>query len=252
MWGMIAESGRSGAMATVGTASPQGVLDYYLIFPDDGGDTPDGIVVEEFVMADDCTATALNSAGWTAADGGWWSSAVFSRGMRGDAQLRARVVPVHRGAAEIVYSRSGAGELPDEATLRTYFHEQVPLGGSAPLLLDSPEIPDGFQDKRVYRILFIKELDADGLSRLQTLWQLTLSDDVADLAVRVVGTANLRLADDAFTWELRRIGPGVAWCLDVTACLADRSGLTVGPLLRELTQAMRDEGLIPVTIERFS
>jgi hypothetical protein len=38
----------------------------------------------------------------------------------------------------------------------------------------------------------------------------------------------------------------------VTVRLGGPSDAAVGPLLRELTAVMRAEGLIPVTIERFS
>jgi len=47
--------------------------------------------------------------------------------------------------------------------------------------------------------------------------------------------------------HLRRIGNGVAWCVDIAA----REGVSVGPALREARDAMRRNGLIPVTIERF-
>lgn len=68
----------------------------------------------------------------------------------------------------------------------------------------------------------------------------------------MIGTAHLAVADDLFTWDLRRIGPGVAWCLDLTAYLGGSSGEAIGPVLRELTTVMRQHGLIPMTIERFS
>jgi hypothetical protein len=230
-------------------------LDYYVVLPEHGTGEPsapaDGIVVEEFVLADDHTAIGLDSAGWTAADGGWWSSAAFSRGMRMDPELRHRVVAVPRRDAEVVYRRLGGGELPGETALRSYFHDRESLG-DPPLLLNSPEVPDGFHDKRVYRVLFAGELGLDRLAHLRAIWRMTLADNFADPRARVVGTARLSVADDLFSWDLRRIGPGVAWCLDLTACLAGRSDVAVRPLLRELTTVMRYEGLIPVTIERFS
>jgi hypothetical protein len=228
-------------------------LDYYLVLPDSGTSTApaDGIVVEEFVLADDHTAIGLDSAGWTAADGDWWSSAAFSREMRREPELRRRVVAVPRRDAEVVYRRLGGGELPGEAALRSRFHDREPLG-DPPLLLNSPEVPDGFHDKRLYRVLFAGDLGRDRLTHLQAIWRMTLCDDFADPRTRVVGTASLSVADDLFGWDLRRIGPGVAWSLDLTACLAGRSDDAVRPLLRELTTVMRHEGLIPATIERFS
>jgi hypothetical protein len=231
-------------------------LDYYLIFPGTGDDeraaAPDGIVVEEFVLAEDHSAVGLNSAGWTPVDDTWWSSAAFSRGMRTDPKLRARVAPVGRDDAEIVYRQRGGGELPDETTLRTHFHDYESLADSAPLRFGPAQVPDGFDDKRVYRILFANELDKDRLASLQALWQMVLADDRADPRARVIGTARLRVANDIYTWDLRRIGPGVAWCLDLTALLDGSAGDAIGPLLRELRAVMHRQGLIPVTIERFS
>ncbi|MEU8250334.1 hypothetical protein [Nonomuraea sp. NPDC048916] len=224
-------------------------LDYYLIRPEDGAPSApaDGIVVEEFALAGDHTAIGLDSAGWTAADG-WWSSAAFSRGMRTDARLRARVVAARRRDAEVVYRRLGGGELPGEATLRGRFHDHQLLAGSAPLRLGPAQAPDGFRDRRVYRVLFAGDLREDGPPRLRSAWRMTLADPPA----RVAGTAHRRVAGDVFSWDLRRIGPGVAWCLDLTACLASGSDDAVGPLLRELVTVLRHAGLIPVTIERFA
>jgi hypothetical protein len=47
--------------------------------------------------------------------------------------------------------------------------------------------------------------------------------------------------------HLRRIGNGVAWCVDVE----EAEGTSAGPALREARDTMRRNGLIPVTIERF-
>ncbi|GAA4173976.1 hypothetical protein GCM10022251_72770 [Phytohabitans flavus] len=47
--------------------------------------------------------------------------------------------------------------------------------------------------------------------------------------------------------QLRRIGNGMAWCVDIAA--PDDS--KIGPELRAVRSAMRRSGLIPVTIERF-
>jgi hypothetical protein len=237
--------------ATTVVAAPA-VLDYYLIFPETGRTEPAGIVVEEFVLADDYSTVGLNSAGWTPADGNWWSSAAFSRRMRTDPALRARVVAADRHDAVAVYRRLGAGELPDETTLRTEFHEYASLDNSKPLWLSPAQVPAGFHDKRVYRLLFANKLDPDRLASLRARWQMTLADDLADPQVRVLGTAQLRVAGDSFSWELRRIGADVAWCLDLTAYLGSACADAIGPLLRELRTVMRQQGLIPVTVERFS
>lgn len=242
-----------------GAWTPAPELDYYVITSETTAPAapPAGIVVEEFVLADDGTATGLNGAAWTrtdgAADGTWWSSAEFTRAMRADPKLRGRVVAVSRHDAEAAYRRLGAGELPGETTLRTHFHDTLPFDGSAPLRLGPPDVPEGFHDRRVYRILFAGDLSEVGLANLSAAWRMRAADD--DARGRVVGTACVSVADDLFSWDLRRVGEGAAWSVDLTACLAGpyaQAGDVIRRLLRELTTAMRREGLIPVTIERFS
>ncbi len=248
--------------ARPGMRTPEPELDYYVITGEAAAPAgpPAGIVAEEFVLSDDGTATGLNGAAWTrmdgaaggAPDGAWWSSAEFTRAMRADPELRGRVVAVSRHEAEAAYRRLGAGELPGEATLRTYFHDTLPFDGSAPLRLGPPDVPEGFHDRRVYRILFAGDLSETGLANLSAGWRMRAADD--DARGRVVGTAHITLAGDLFSWDLRRVG-GMAWSVDLTACLGEpspRTGGVIRRLLRELTTAMRREGLIPVTIERFS
>ncbi|GAA2864192.1 hypothetical protein GCM10010517_23370 [Streptosporangium fragile] len=254
---MTADIRLPGDTVIISPYGPRPPLDYYLVMPEPGqaggpSAPADGIVIEEFVLADDHTATGLDSAGWTATDGAWWSSAAFSRGMRTDPALRDRVVAVHRHDAEAVYRRLGGGALPDEATLRTCFHDRLPLDDSAPLLLGSPQVPEGFRERRVYRVLFAGDLDAERLQRLRAVWEMAPADRSADPMARVAGTARMHAGRDVLTWDLRRIGPGTAWCLDLTACLGGSSDNTVGSLLRELTAMMRHARLIPVTIERFA
>jgi hypothetical protein len=219
-------------------------LDYYLIGDPIG--SVDGIVVEEFVLADDHTAVELRSTGWTPADRRWWSSAEFSRAMRADPALRARVAAASRADVEIAYRRLG-GDLPDEPTLRGYFRDYEPLATSAPLLLGTGPVPDGYRDKRLYRVLFAGELIPERLADLRAAWHMGAAE-----SERVAGTARLPVGDDLFSWELRRVGPGVAWSLDLTACLASDGEGGLGPLLRELTAIMRRHGMIPVTVERFA
>lgn len=251
---MTADLDRLRDAPVVGRGEPQGPLDYYVVLAEAGGPAGrvDGIVVEEFVFAADWTAAGLDGAGWSPGHGGWWSSAEFIRGMRTDPRLRARIRAVGRGEAEDVYRRLGGGELPDEAALRSRFHDRLPLDASAPLVFGPPEVPDGFHERRVYRVLFAGELDAARLGGLRAVWPMTLAEDFADPRARVAGTAHRRTARDRFTWELRRIGPGTAWGLDLTACLGGPSDQAVGPLLRELTTVLRHAGLIPVTVERFA
>jgi hypothetical protein len=239
-------------------------LDYYLILPQTaGGGTPgrepsadpeaepaarpEAVVVEELVLAEDGSAVGLDSAGWSPGAGGWWSSAASSRAMRTDPDLRRRVAAVDRQAAQSAYRQLGGGALPEEEALRSHFRDRAPLATSAPLRLTPTP-----QDKRVYRILFANELSPYGLANLGAAWQMRIDGDGADPQARIVGTAHLRINDAAFTWELRRVGPGVAWCLDLTADLGGGSGDVIRPLLRGLTTLMRRQGLLPVTIERFS
>ncbi len=170
--------------------------------------------------------------------------------MRAEPELRRRVSAAARREAEAVYRRLSGGDLPNEAELRLSFRDRLGLDAGAPLLFGCPEKPEGFAEKRVYRILFAGELTDDRLRDLRHLWRMTAPDD-APAPARVAGTARTHLGDDAFTWDLRRIGPGVAWCLDVTACLRTPSG-GVRTLLRKLTAPMRHAGLIPVTVDRFS
>ncbi len=214
-------------------------LDYYLI------GSADGLVVEEFVLADDHTAVGLRSTGWTAVDRRWWSSAAFSRAMRADPALRTRVVAAERADAEVAYRRLGGGDLPDEPTLRGYFRDYEPLATSAPLLLGTGPVPAGYREKRLYRVLFAGELTPERLTELRAGWHMEAAG-----SERVAGTARLPVGDDLFTWDLRRIGAGIAWCLDLTAFLG--TGAALGPLLRELTAIMRRHGMIPVTVERFA
>ncbi|WP_182906688.1 hypothetical protein [Microbispora sp. H13382] len=225
-------------------AAPEAALDYYLITSETGAE---GVVVEEFALADDFRTVGLNTAGWTAADGVWWSSAAFGRAMREDPGLRARAHAVSRPEAEAAYHGLGGGELPGEAWLRAMFHDYRLLPDSPPLRLSPPQVPEGFHDTRVYRVLFAGE---PSLPRLAEM--VTLAAEAGDPRTRVVGTGALRTASDVFTWDVRRIGPGAACSVDLTAHLGTTSDEALGPLLRRLTTVMRHAGPVPVTVERFS
>lgn len=200
-------------------------LDYYAV-------TGDGLVVERFTIAADHTTTGLHTAQWSVTDRQWRSRAAYSQAMRTDPGLRDRVVPLDRRGAERAYRDFCGGLLPDEPTLRTFFAEQVVLPAAAPLNLVDEPLPAGCRERRNYRILFAKDADADLLSRGRR--------------------ASLRAEGDAFTWELRRIGGDLAWCVDVTAYLGGRDEAALGALLRRLTAEVRHQGLIPVTVERLA
>jgi hypothetical protein len=228
-------------------------LDYYVIHPPGGPGSgpPGGLLVEEFVLGPDHAAVRLDGAGWTAGEQRWWSAPALSRALRADPRVRARVTPVDRYGAEILHRRLGGADLPDEADLRARFEAGLPLDGSAPLRLDT-RTTSGFHETRSYRILCANAVTREGLARLAAAWRMTISEEAADPQARVIGTAHLRIGPDSFTWYLRRVGAGAAWCLDLTADLAGVRDDTVRPLLRRLVTVLRYQGLVPVTLERFS
>ncbi|GIH10214.1 hypothetical protein Rhe02_82810 [Rhizocola hellebori] len=212
-------------------------LDYYLILSaPPGSGRPEGILVEQFARHNDATTAGLHNAGWTAQQG-WWSSASFSRAVRTDPGLAARIVPAQRDDAEVVYRRHGGGPLPAETVLRQHFHDYLEFPATPPLVLGAA----GVDQRRLYRVLFAKDLTAAGLANLRARWRCNTPPDERVLA---------RSGQDLFNWDLRRIGPGLAYCLDVTVSGGDTAA-TVGPVLDELTAAVRQQGLIPVTTERF-
>ncbi|SCL56171.1 hypothetical protein GA0070604_3359 [Micromonospora eburnea] len=215
-------------------------LDYYLlrVGADDGRAA--GLVVEEFVLADDLSATLLRSAGWTPADGGWWSSAAFARSVRADRGLRARLAAVDRATAAATYRRLGGGTLPGEEALRDRFHDDLPLSCGAPLRLGAG--PD------VHRVLFAGELDDRRMARLITALRLDDATSATGARPGVVGTGRLRVDGTHLHWDLRRVGG--AWCLDVMS--EPVPGDVLRRLLRRLTSLARGQGLVPATIDRLS
>ncbi|MFE9191537.1 hypothetical protein ACFYL6_18190 [Micromonospora sp. NPDC007208] len=236
--------------ATVEVTGPRPSLDYYLVLAQHGDRDPtadpDGIVVEEFTRHHDHSTTGLDSAGWTPASG-WWSSAALSRGIRTDPDALARVVPTWRREAESVYRTLGGGHLPDETTLRTYFRDHQPIASAPPLRLGPAQPPAGFHERRVYRVLFAKDLRVDQVTSLRAAWQTPAEGSGASVA-----SGHLDRDGDRFTWDLRRVGHTLAWCLDVTVLLRTATARAVGPTLSDLTNVLRRHGLIPVTTERFS
>ncbi|GAB3946438.1 hypothetical protein [Micromonospora vulcania] len=232
-------------------AGSRSSLDYYLVRAELGDGEPaakaEAVVVEEFTRQTDFTTVGLDSAGWTPSGAGWWSSASLGRSMRTDATLLARVVPTGRGVAESVYRELGGGQLPDEAVLRTYFRDHHPIPTAPPLRLGPAQPPAGFHERRVYRVLFAKDLQEEQLVSIRAAWSTPTGGTPGSVA------AGHRLrGGDQFAWELRRVGRGLAWCLDLTALLRGAASDEVGPILSELTHTMRGRGLIPVTTERFA
>ncbi|WP_430499881.1 hypothetical protein ACQRWP_31855 [Micromonospora trifolii] len=225
-------------------------LDYYLVLPPLGDRGPattvEGIVVEEFTRHHDFTTTGLDSAGWTP-EAGWWSSVALSRGMRTDPEVLARVVPTSRREAEAVYRALGGGQLPDEWVLRTHFLDHQPIATAPPLRLGPAQAPAGFNERRVYRVLFAGDLRAEQVASLRTAWRTP--DDSTSASV---AGGRLEMGGDQITWDLRRVGGSLAWGLDVTVLLSTDATDTVGSALTDLTNVLREHGLIPVTTERFS
>ncbi|MBQ1019382.1 hypothetical protein KBX71_16120 [Micromonospora sp. D93] len=217
-------------------------LDYYLVGHRDAATTVEGIVVEEFTRHRDFTTTGLDSAGWTP-DAGWWSSAALSRAMRTDPEVLARVLPTSRREAEDVYRALGGGQLPNESALRTHFLDHQPIATAPPLRLGPAQPPAGFHERRVYRVLFAKDLGAGQVASLRTAWRTPAGGTGA--------SGRLDQHGDQITWDLRRVGHSLAWCLDVTALLRTDATMVLGSTLSELTNVLRQHGLIPVTTERF-
>ncbi|WP_422738202.1 hypothetical protein ACN263_02440 [Micromonospora sp. WMMD729] len=221
-------------------------LDYHLLLPDPGGQAEAGILVEEFTRQDDFCATGLHSTSWRP-DGGWWSSATLSRGLRTEPAVLARVVPTGRAEAADAYRRLGGGELPPEDVLRTYFRDHQPIAATAPLRLGPAQPPDGFFERRLYRLLFAKDLRAEQVAALRSRWRTTgggTSGSVADGRYESGGTR--------FIWDLRRVGRSLAWALDVTVLLGTDGVEEVPATLADLTNLLRQHGLVTVTTERFA
>jgi hypothetical protein len=201
-------------------------VDFYAVYG--GGDRLRALVVEEFVLRDDFTAAALDSAAF---DGRWFSSAGFSQALRTDSALR--VTAVSRPGAQAAYHALGGDDLPPDAVLRERFADRALFPDVAPLRLG----PD--DGRRLYRMLFARDLDEQSLAGLLAALRLSPVDDP-----RIAG----RAITEQGTWELRRVG-GLAWSVDVTLP-GPTTGL--GPLLGAAMLAARGYGLIPVTVERFA
>lgn len=217
-------------------------LHYYLLHAEANHVQATGLLVEEFVLDHDLSATRLCSAGWTAVDGGWRSSAAFAQAVRADPQLRSRLTATDRPTAEATYRELGGGTLPDEETLRGQFHDDLPLSFGAPLRLGTRP--------HIHRVLFAGELGARQIASLSGLLRLDDAPRPDGARPGVAGTGRLRVNDTIFRWDLRRVGDGIAWCIDVTSERADDRALRW--LLRELTDAARRHGLVPATIDRLS
>ncbi|WP_144119054.1 hypothetical protein [Catellatospora sichuanensis] len=225
-------------------------LDYYLLAADDSA-RPEAVVVEDMVLRDDGTAIGIDNVTWTATERSWRCTPALSRDLRADELVRARVRAVDGDAAQAALRLLGGDALPDEPWLRARFGDFLPLP-SAPLLRLGPaQAPPGFRDRHVYRILFAGELDRHGLQCLRLWWRLEPVEPAEDPSGRLVGRAHREVDGHELSWELRRVGPGLGWAVDLTACLRDGPAAAVPALLRDLRQLARAHGLIPVTVERL-
>jgi len=232
--------------AVVGTTEPALPLDYYLVAGHYPTADVEGIVVEEFTRQHDFSTAGLDSASWTP-EGGWWSSASLSRSMRTDPEMLMRVVPTSRSGAERVYRKLGGAQLPVEEVLRTYFCDHQPFATVPPLRLGPAQPPTGFRERRVYRVLFAKDLQEEQVASLRAVWQTPDGGTPGPVA-----SGFLDEGGDQYAWDLRRVGRGLAWGLDVTVLLRADASPALGSTLYELTNVMRHHGLIPATTERFS
>jgi hypothetical protein len=229
-------------------ADPSPPLHYYLVH--DGAGEPEGLLAEEFLLAADYSSAGLVSGGWNRPEAQGRDASAISRRLRLDAALRARVAPVGRTAAAALYRDLCGADLPNEAALRACFGD-LPAQPPPPLRLRGPEATPGFRETRVYRILFTDELTHDGLAALSEAWQMPVTGDLADPEIRILGAVRRQVSGDAFRWDLRRVAGGAAWGLDVTCDLVEERDEAVGVLLRGLTTQMRQQGMIPVTVDRF-
>lgn len=248
--GTIERVSRAGQPAAVDVAEQ---LDYYLVFANvrarERALPPEGIVVEEFVLRSDGTAAALDSAGWTAVGGTWWSATAFSRGLRSDARLQARVTPVARSGADAAYRMLSGGDLGPEPELRRHFLDRLDLPDAAPLQL-VPAQATG--ERRIYRVLLAGDLPEPGLAALRSAWRMQPFDRHDDAAHRIAGRTRRTLDGQTVTWTLRRVGVDTAWAVDLsTDRAADAPDPTVTALLGRLRADARGQGLIPVTVERL-
>lgn len=93
---------------------------------------------------------------------------------------------------------------------------------------------------------------AIGTHPVRAGWRQSAGGELADPGAPGLPAGRLRVGDDLFARNLRRIGRELAWCLNLTALLISGADDTIGPLLHELTDVMRQRGLIPVATERFA
>jgi hypothetical protein len=197
------------------------MIDYYRV--------GDDLLAEEFILAEDCTTVGLRGARWSTVDGQWRPATDLSRSLRTD--------PARRGTARAVHPDAS---LPAPA----FADEYLPLPVSPPLRLR----PHDGTDRRVYRLLFANDLSAGSIEALRSHWRS--SPPTGD--PHVFASADRRVGADVFSWNLRRIGGRIAWCVDLTVVGTGSATGAVGPVLRELGTDLRRHGMLPVTVERFS
>jgi hypothetical protein len=207
------------------------VLDYYLIHSD--GEL-DGVLVEEFAFAPDDTTLGLACTAWTRRRNTWWSDERFSREARTDPAKAAALRTVDRAAADEAFGSLVGHPLHDEEILRGCFRDYVRLPAATPLVLGAEPT------RRIHRVLLAGDVqEPERLCVALTLVQGTANGGIVGVAHR----------GEAVSWCLRRIGGGLAWCVDVTSP-ADHTGLRAH--LHRLMTIVRAHGFLPVTVERLA
>ncbi len=195
-------------------------LDYYLM----AGRT---LVVEAFAVDESGCATGLDCLSCTGPQWAWQASAELSRAVRADERLRRDTAVLTRAQAETAFAALGGGTLPGEAALRARFGSRWCFRSAAPLVLRTGDVPAGFRERRVYRLLF-----ANGLPAFPA--------------------GGFEQGGHHFDCRPRDVGPGLAWALDVTVLLGAGPEQEVVRVLGAARAALREAGLIPVTVERFA
>ena len=225
-------------------------LDYYRVAAAESA-RAEAILVEELVLRDDGTAIGIDSVLWTAVSRAWQAASEFSRDLRieracanGSGPSTARPPRPCSGCSAGTSCRTRRCCGPGSAT--SCRCRPRPCCGSG-----RGRRRPGFRERRVYRILFAGELDRGGLRCLRTRWLLDPVEPAADPTGQIAGRARRTVDDHELVWELRRVGAGLGWAVDVTADLADAPVAAALAVLRELRQQARAEGLVPVTVERL-
>ncbi len=195
-------------------------LDYYLV-------GSEAMVVEEFAVDAGGCAVGIDCVVYVAGERGWRGSARLSRAMRSEVEVRDRTAVLSRAAAETAYAELGGGVLAGEAALRAGFGQRWSFPPALPLVFGAGDVPEGFRERRIYRLLF-----ASGLPE--------------------VDTGRVDRDGHVFVWQARDVGQGLAWAVDFTVLIGRGEEGAVSWVLTSARRSLCRAGLIPVTVERFA